>query len=111
MNLMCSHGSDTCNVWLGLTWLFFNASWFQQDQPIRDNVIPDLLESFEDNIMVARRIQLKKAIKKLLEIFFRVYLFLQDHLQHGMPEILIRVAGILLDGDAVDDFLARFGIL
>ncbi|KAF9684679.1 hypothetical protein SADUNF_Sadunf04G0143700 [Salix dunnii] len=54
--------------------------------------------------MVARRIKLQEAVKKLFEIIFRVDVFLQDHLQHGILEILKRVVGILHHGDAVSDF-------
>ncbi|KAJ6365557.1 hypothetical protein OIU76_030356 [Salix suchowensis] len=54
--------------------------------------------------MVARRIELQEAVKKLLKIIFRVDVFLQDHLQHGILEILKWVIGILHHGNAVNDF-------
>ena len=60
--------------------------------------------------MVTRWIQPKKAIEKLLKIVFWVYLFLQYHLKHWMPKILIRVIWILLHRDAAADFLWTLGI-
>ena len=64
--------------------------------------------------MVLRRIQLQKTIKKLLKIIFRIYFFLEYHLKHGLPEILIRVVGVFDNGDAVLDFRAGadgFGVI
>lgn len=67
-------------------------------------LIPNLGESFDDNFMVERRIQMEEAIEKLLEAGGGVNLLLDYHLEHRVPEILIWVVGILLDGnDAAAD--------
>lgn len=67
--------------------------------------------------MVVRRVQLQKTVEKLLKIVSGVNFFLEDHLKHGLPEILIRVVGIFDDGEAVLDFLTgadgfgRYGVI
>lgn len=69
--------------------------------PHREDSIPDLSESSNNNTMVARRVQLQETVQELPEIVFRVYLILQYHLQHRMPEIQIRVVGVFLNGHAL----------
>ncbi|KAB2034827.1 hypothetical protein ES319_D04G110800v1 [Gossypium barbadense] len=61
-----------------------------------ENPVPDLRESSNNNPMVIRRIQLQETVEKLSQIIFRIYLFLQYHLQHGVPEVQIRVVGVFL---------------
>nr|GMD16024.1 hypothetical protein DM860_010446 [Ipomoea batatas] len=51
--------------------------------------------------MVVRRIELEKAVEELLEVVFGVDVLLQDHLEHGVPEIEVRVVGVFLNGDAL----------
>ncbi|KAJ6708230.1 hypothetical protein OIU85_028503 [Salix viminalis] len=87
--------------------------WHASSTGFVGDLFPDFSESLNDNIMVARRIELQEAVKKLLKIIFRVDVFLQDHLQHGILEILKWVIGILHHGNAVNDFgssLDRFRI-
>lgn len=66
-----------------------------------ENRIPNLRKSPNYNSMVRRRIQLQKTPKKSSQIVFGVNLVLQNHLHHRMPEIEIRIVGILFDGDAL----------
>nr|GMC68202.1 hypothetical protein DM860_010446 [Ipomoea batatas] len=58
-------------------------------------------EGAEDDAMVVRRIELEKAVEELLEVVFGVDVLLQDHLEHGVPEIEVGVVGVFLDGDAL----------
>lgn len=51
--------------------------------------------------MVRRRIQLQEAPKKPSQIFLRVNLVLQNHLNHRMPEIQVRIVRILLHRHAL----------
>nr|GMC79753.1 cellulose synthase A catalytic subunit 2 [UDP-forming]-like [Ipomoea batatas] len=37
--------------------------------------------------MVIRRIELEKAVEELLEVVFGIDVLLEDHLEHGVPEI------------------------
>ncbi|KAJ6928219.1 hypothetical protein NC651_012045 [Populus alba x Populus x berolinensis] len=53
--------------------------------------------------MLARRIQLQEAVKKLFKMIFRVDVLLQDHLRHRILEILKRVIRILHHSNAVND--------
>lgn len=46
--------------------------------------------------MVVRRIELKKTVEKLPEIILRVYLILQYHLQHRVPEVQVWIIRVLL---------------
>lgn len=70
-------------------------------RPYREDAIPDVSESPDDDAMVARRVELQETVEKLPEIVFRVYLVLQYHLQHRVSKIQVRVAGIFLHGHAV----------
>nr|GMD46741.1 hypothetical protein DM860_010446 [Ipomoea batatas] len=67
----------------------------------REDAVPDLREGADDDAMVVRRIELEKAVEELLEVVFGVDVLLQDHLEHGMPEIEVRVVGVFLDDDAL----------
>lgn len=66
---------------------------------------------------MVRRIQLQKTVKKLLKIISGIDFFPEDHLKHGLSEILIRVLGIFDDSEAVLDFRAgadgvgEFGVI
>ena len=51
--------------------------------------------------MVRRRIQLQETTKKPSQVVLRVNLVLQNHLDHRMPEIQVRIVGVFLDGDAL----------
>nr|GLL21547.1 hypothetical protein DM860_010446 [Ipomoea trifida] len=51
--------------------------------------------------MVVRRIELEKAVEELLEVVFGIDVLLEDHLEHGVPEIEVRVVGVFLDGYAL----------
>lgn len=64
--------------------------------PARVHPIPDLREGSNDNPVIVRRIQLQETVEQLFQIIFRVNLLLQNHLQHGLPEIQIRVVRIFL---------------
>ncbi|KAK3025889.1 hypothetical protein RJ639_041686 [Escallonia herrerae] len=44
---------------------------------------------------------LQETVEKLAKVVFRVNLLLEYHLQHGVPEIQVRVVGVLLNGKAV----------
>lgn len=69
----------------------------------RKCLLADLLEGSEDDLVLARGIQIKKAFQKLVEIGLRVDLILKYHLQHRMPEILVRIIRFLLHRYAVHD--------
>ena len=71
--------------------------------------VPYLGERSDDDLVVARRIELEKAVEELLQIVCRVDLFLKDHLKHGLPEILVGIVGDFDDRDAVLDFGAGVG--
>nr|GMD41627.1 hypothetical protein DM860_010446 [Ipomoea batatas] len=66
-----------------------------------EDAVPDLREGADDDAMVVRRIELEKAVEELLEVVFGVDVLLQDHLEHGVPEIEVRVVGVFLDGHAL----------
>lgn len=66
-----------------------------------EDAVPDLREGSDDDAVIVRRIELEKAVEELLEVVFGVDVLLEDHLQHGLPEIEVRVVGVLLDGDAL----------
>lgn len=51
--------------------------------------------------MIVGRIQLQETVKQLLQIISGVNLFLQDHLQHGLAEIEVRVVGVFLHRHAL----------
>lgn len=51
--------------------------------------------------MVRRRIQLQETPKKPSQIFLGVNLVLQNHLNHRMSEIQVRIVGILLHRDTL----------
>ncbi|KAL7137283.1 hypothetical protein ABFS83_10G081600 [Erythranthe nasuta] len=46
--------------------------------------------------MVVRRVELQETVEQLFQIVFSVYLLLQNHLQHRLPEVQVRVVGVLL---------------
>ncbi|XP_052175749.1 uncharacterized protein LOC127790332 [Diospyros lotus] len=69
-----------------------------------DATIPDLHEGSDDHFMVSRRVELEEAVEERLEVVLRADVSLQDHLEHGLPEIEIGIVGVLDDGDAVGDF-------
>uniref|UniRef100_A0A0A0KIS5 Uncharacterized protein n=1 Tax=Cucumis sativus TaxID=3659 RepID=A0A0A0KIS5_CUCSA len=51
--------------------------------------------------MVRRRIQLQETPKKPSQIFLRVYLVLQNHLNHRVSEIQVRIVRILLNSNTL----------
>lgn len=63
---------------------------------IRIHPVPDLREGPHDGPMIVGGVELQEAVEQLFEIILGVYLLLQNHLQHWLPEIQIRVVGILL---------------
>lgn len=69
-----------------------------------EHTIPDLRKSSNYNPMVARRIEMKKAAKKLTKPFLCVNFVLQNHLQHRLPEIHVRIVRVFLNchADAAD---------
>lgn len=71
--------------------------------------VPYLHEGSDDDLVVARGIQIEKAVEELLQIASGVDFLLEDHLKHRLPEISIRVVGIFYHGQAVVDFGARGG--
>lgn len=75
---------------------------------LRECFFTDLHEGLNNDFVVTRRIQLKKALKKLLKIGFCVHLSLQYHLEDGISEIFMWVIRILLNGNATNKFCARF---
>lgn len=82
------------------------SRWFSSSSSSTANrvskcIFTDLIEGFNDDMVVTLSIQLKKALKKILKVFFRVDLLLKDHLKHGVPEIMIWVGRALLNGKAV----------
>ncbi|XP_014620256.1 uncharacterized protein LOC114379014 [Glycine soja] len=58
---------------------------------LREHFFADLHEGLNDELVVARGVQLEEALEKLSEIGFCVDLSLEDHLEHGGSEILMWV--------------------
>ncbi|KAK2998291.1 hypothetical protein RJ639_023111 [Escallonia herrerae] len=56
----------------------------------------DMLWIYDSSVGV-----LQETVEKLAKVVFGVNLLLKYHLQHGVPEIQVRVVGVLLDGEAV----------
>lgn len=71
--------------------------------------VPYLHEGSDDDLVVARGIELEEAVEELLQIASGVDFLLEDHLQHRLPEISVRVVGIFYHGEAVVDFGAGGG--
>ncbi|KAJ1407498.1 hypothetical protein SESBI_24307 [Sesbania bispinosa] len=76
---------------------------------LRECFFTDVNEGLNDDLVVTRRIQLKKAFQKLLKIGFCVDLSLKYHLEHRIPEIFMWILRVLLNGDAITEFCAWFG--
>lgn len=66
-----------------------------------ENRFPNLGESANYNSVVRRRVQVDEAAEKLSQVLLRVNLVLQNHLDHRMPEIQVRIVGVFLDGHAL----------
>ena len=58
--------------------------------------VPDVGEGADDNLVIIRAIELQEAVEEVLELIFGVNLLLQNHLQHRLPEIQIRIVRLLL---------------
>lgn len=46
--------------------------------------------------MMGRCVELQETVQQLFQIILGVYLLLQYHLQHRLPEVQIRVVGVFL---------------
>lgn len=46
--------------------------------------------------MMKRCVELQETVQQLFQIILGVYLLLQYHLQHRLPEVQIRVVGVFL---------------
>lgn len=60
------------------------------------DAVPDLREGPDDDAMVVGRVELEEAVEQLLQVVLGVNLLLQNHLQHRLPEVEVRVVGVLL---------------
>lgn len=72
----------------------------------RKSVAADIGEGVEDEGVLGGGVEVKEALKKLLQIGLREDLLLEYHLQHGVPEILIRILRLLLHRHAVHQLRA-----
>lgn len=63
---------------------------------IRIHPVPDLREGPDDGAVIVGGVELQEAVEQLFQIILGVNLLLENHLQHRLPEVQIRVVGILL---------------
>ena len=100
-----------CLTWLALIFTRSTSAihtFASLPRNINQITVPDFCESFDDNFVVTSRVEFEEAAQQLLEFVLCVYLFLHDHLKHGLPEVLIRVVGVFHHGNAVVDFVQRW---
>ncbi|KAH1218850.1 hypothetical protein GmHk_13G039130 [Glycine max] len=69
----------------------FRSATTTDDVLLREHFFADLHEGLNDDLVVARGVQLEEALEKLLEFGFCVDLSLQDHLEYGGSKILMWV--------------------
>lgn len=64
-------------------------------------LIPSFTECSKYHSAVARWIQLKITIRQLLQILSWIDLVLEDHLEHGVPQVSVWIIGFLDDSEAM----------
>lgn len=69
-----------------------------------ESFVTNLHESLNDNLVVTDGVQAEEALEKVLKIGFGEDLSLEDHLEHGVSKILVRVLRILLNRHTVNEF-------
>ncbi|KAG6432657.1 hypothetical protein SASPL_104239 [Salvia splendens] len=57
--------------------------------------VPDVGEGANNGVVVVRGIEVQEAVEEVLHLPFRENLLLQNHLQHRLPEIQIRIVRFL----------------
>ncbi|RAL51728.1 hypothetical protein DM860_010446 [Cuscuta australis] len=67
----------------------------------REDPVPDLREGPDNDAVIVGRIELQETVEELFKVVFGVDVLLENHLEHGVPEVEVRVVGVFLDGDAL----------